>query len=518
MTYTPTQTGTPTETRTPTVTPTPSFTPIPTKTGLATATYTPLPPPPSRTPTITLTPSLTPTKVRQADARRRRRQPAAQPPARRRSSPVSGKSPTRTAPPEQTPNPDGSGDRHCHRHRHAGHGMGRLASRRCRGAAAHPHADYTATPTRQATATPTTDPQRPGVIRTVRPTGLLGTNALVVDRATGVLWVAGRESDAVYALSLSSLATLQRIGVGDAPFGLDVLNGILYVANFQDGMVSRILTGPRTRLPDIPVGDEPSWVAADPIAGRVWVPLHRGGGVAALVYESVWRKVATGPGAFAAAVDVAGRRVYVGNRDSKDISALDADSGDRLWNLGSGGSPFGMAVNQATGVLYVLHGPPGGDCPASRLVIYERSGMAVRDVPVGDTCPGGMVTVNPANGRVYVAATAENKVWVLNGDGSVRSILTAADGIGRQPLGLAVDRGDVAPVRGQLRRRLGDRDLRSVGAGSMVRDAGCGCSSWRFLRLSGWAALRCGPRKTLRAPWGYAILAPSQDGATWPRG
>ena len=280
----------------------------------------------------------------------------------------------------------------------------------------------------------------------VAPNGLSGPNALVVDRASDTLWVLSRDSGEVYALSLSTLALEQQITVGAQPFGADVLNGILYVANFQSGTLARIDTATRGRvMPDALVGDEPSWVAADPLSGRIWVALHGGSGVSAVVHTSVWRKIYTGPGTFAVAVDVARRQVYAGNRDSKDITVLNADSGARLRTLSPGGSPFGMAVNEATGVLYVLHGPPGGDCPANRLAVYDHTGAKLHDVPVGDTCNGGWIDVNPANGRVYIAATARDEVWVLEADGSVRAILDASHGVGRQPLGLAVD-----PVTAQV--------------------------------------------------------------------
>ena len=125
--------------------------------------------------------------------------------------------------------------------------------------------------------------------------------------------------------------------------------------------------------------------------------------------------------------------------NSKDIIVLDADSGDRIRTLDPGGSPFAMAINEATGVLYVLHGPRSGDCPANRLAIYAHTGIKLRDVAVGDSCDGGWLDVNPNNGRVYVAATAANAVWAFEWDGALHSVFGAAQGVGRQPLGLVVD-------------------------------------------------------------------------------
>ena len=82
------------------------------------------------------------------------------------------------------------------------------------------------------------------------------------------------------------------------------------------GSLSRIETAGQSRLqPDVLLGDEPSWVSADPVTGRIWVTLHRGSGVAVVMHNSIWRKIYTGPGTFAVAVDAARRLVYVGNRE-----------------------------------------------------------------------------------------------------------------------------------------------------------------------------------------------------------
>lgn len=410
ITHTPSRTGTPTVTRTSTRTPTWTATPIPTKTATATEAVSP---PPTSTATVvggtgthvaTKTSSVTPTVIETA-------------------SPTPWLAFTKTPTLDPGPSP-------------TAHllFLPVIVSERAPSPTIIPA--RTASPTFTATAAA----GGRGVMATITPPGLRAPNALVVDRNNGLLWAAGRNSNDIYAISLNTLQTVQRIPVGQSPFGMDVVSGILYVANFDAGTLTRIFTPLRQRLlPDVMVGEEPSWVAADARTGRVWVPLHRGNGVAIVLYGSVWRKVYTGPGAFAAAVDSTRRLAYVGNRDSKDVTVLDADEAYRIRSLSPGGSPFGMAVNEATGRLYVLHGPAAGGCPANRLAVYNASGFLERDVAVGDTCDGGWIDVNPANGRVYVAAMAANEVWILEADGAVRSVLGAAQGIGRGPLGLAVD-------------------------------------------------------------------------------
>ena len=434
ITQTPTQTLTPTQTPSPTTTPTPSNTPQPTKTGLVTATGTATA---TATRTATATGTITKTKTPLATATPTTAHTATETPSSFKTATptLSGATFTKTATPLAT-----------------------VTSTPQATPATYTISlplividpPLTPTPTRTATRTPqfvpptltpTPTPVQPIVTATVvRPNGLSGPNALVVDRSNNTLWVVSRNSGDVYPLALDTLRVMTPIHVGTQPFGADVLNGLLYVANYQSGMLARVNAATRSRvLPDIGLGDEPSWVAGDPRTGRVWVALHHGSGVSAVLYASVWNKFDTGPGAFAAVVDPVRRLVYVGNRDSQDVTVLDADSGDRIRTLDPGGSPFGMAINDATGTLYVLHGPAGGGCPVTRLAIYDPTGVKLRDVAVGDSCDGGWIDVNPNNGRVYVAATARNEVWVLESNGDVRAILGAAAGIGRQPLGLVVD-------------------------------------------------------------------------------
>jgi len=270
--------------------------------------------------------------------------------------------------------------------------------------------------------------------------GLQHPKALVLDPAHGLLYAVARGTNDVHAISLSTLSTVERIPVGVAPFGADLVNGVLYVANYEAGTVARIDIATRAHLePDLYVGRQPSWVGADPVTGKVYVVMHGEGGVAELLGDTITRVIGTGRGAFSVAVDSLGRRVYVGNRDDQTIAAINADTGRVVQTLHPGGSPFGMAVHEASGKLYVLHGGSRGGCPASRLAVYDRSGSRLKDITVGDSCDGGWVRVNPVNGRVYIAATAANEVWILNSDETVRAVLSSTHGIGTAPFGLAAD-------------------------------------------------------------------------------
>lgn len=303
------------------------------------------------------------------------------------------------------------------------------------------------TPTPTITSTPTTTPTAGKPIVTVTiDSGIKSPKGLAIDQARQTLYAVARDTDDVYVISLLNYATEKRVPVGDAPFGAAVLNGVAYVANYNSGTVSRIDLNTNTRLlPDIEVGPGPTWIAADHVSGRVFVVTHGDNGVVVLRGDSIWRRFGAGRGAFAVAVDSVNRRAYVSNRDENTVTVINIDRDYTIGDLHVGGSPFGLAVNENNGKLYVLRGRLPLDCPARWLTVFDRSGTWQKDLVVGDSCDGGWLAVNPANGRLYVAATASNEVWVLEPDERVRIVLTAADGIGRAPFGMAID-----PLQGRI--------------------------------------------------------------------
>lgn len=298
----------------------------------------------------------------------------------------------------------------------------------------------TATATGSATATATVFATGPAVVGIAEPDGLKVPNALVIDKAHGVLYVVARDTSEVIVLSLATLDIVTRIPVGNRPYGAALLDGILYVANFDDATVSRIDTATNTRLlPDIHVGPMPTWIDVDALTGKVFVVTKGNNGVAVIRWGSLHTIFGAGAGAFAIAVDEAGRRGYVTHRDDNMVTVFNVDTHAVLGILKPGGSAFGVAVNEVTGDVYVMHGLFPADCPARYMTTYTRAGAWLREATLGDSCDGGWLDVNDLNGRVYLAATALNEVWITYSDSVVRAVLGLADGVGGQPFGLAVD-------------------------------------------------------------------------------
>jgi DNA-binding beta-propeller fold protein YncE len=129
----------------------------------------------------------------------------------------------------------------------------------------------------------------------------------------------------------------------------------------------------------------------------------------------------------------------VTNRDVNTVTVVNIDTDTVLGDLGQDGSPFGIAVNEVNGEVYVMHGWLPSACPAQFMTVFSRTGLWLRNRALGDSCDGGWVDVNPNNGRIYVAATAVDQAWILNADASTRGVLGPPEGMGDEPFGLVVD-------------------------------------------------------------------------------
>jgi DNA-binding beta-propeller fold protein YncE len=165
--------------------------------------------------------------------------------------------------------------------------------------------------------------------------------------------------------------------------------------------------------------------------------------------------VKTNAGAFGIAVYPASNSIFVGNRDGLDLWRIDGatNAANQVvdWRTpNGGGSPFYVSVNPVTHKLFAIVGyydahmnmipdqlyvynidPSGG--------ITEAVGSPVTVGNTGDD--GGYVlqsqSVCPsAPNLIYIAANADDEVWVLNSDLTLRTRLASANGIGRRPLAL----------------------------------------------------------------------------------
>jgi DNA-binding beta-propeller fold protein YncE len=298
------------------------------------------------------------------------------------------------------------------------------------------------------------------------PVPLGNVNGMISDAARNRLFVAGYLNNSSFSvfdevtggLSQSANVSLNRL----LPFGVGMYGNKVYFANwggqFDPASVSVISATALTKIKDIAInacGGQAAHLAVNPATARVYVALHAGvgaGQVAVInaISDTLVQCVPTNTGAFGVAVHPASNSIFVSNRDGLDLWRIDGATftATRVieWRTPTGGgSPYYVSVSPSTNKLFVVVGLPSSDIP-NKLYVYNIDALGnlsnERIVAVGNTGDGGYVLQSQSNcpaapNLIFIAAQADNAVWVLNSDLSVRSVLTATKGIGVAPYALA---------------------------------------------------------------------------------
>jgi YVTN family beta-propeller protein len=184
------------------------------------------------------------------------------------------------------------------------------------------------------------------------------------------------------------------------------------------------------------------------MSARVWEWLRRvnlAAGVALLVLLGVWvvvpsvraqttlsspaPSIAVGSSPFAMAVNPATGQVYVANNSSNTVSVINGATNMVTATVTVGTQPEAVAVNPVMGQVYVAN---KGSNNVS--VIDGASNTVITTVPVG-TQPEA-VAVNPVTGQVYVANFNSSNVSVI--DGASNTVITTVP-VGTQPEAVAVN-------------------------------------------------------------------------------
>jgi YVTN family beta-propeller protein len=285
-----------------------------------------------------------------------------------------------------------------------------------------------------------------------------------VATGAGAVWVANEEQGTVSRVDAAARRVVQRITVGRDPAGVAAGDGVVWVANSGDRSVSWINPSTNTVVKTVPVGNGPTGIALG--EGAVWVA----------------------------------------NSLDNSVSRIDADTGKVEATIGVGGTPSGVAAG--LGAIWVSNTTDG---TVSR--ISPSSNTVVHPIPVG-------------NGPRAIAVGAD-AVWVANGlDGTVSRIDPASDtvvaifGVGDGPSAVAVGPGAVwaaSEVRGTVTRLDPDtnRVVRTIDVGSAPAGAAVvGDGLWVTTRGAP-SSHRGGVLKLIRAD---ARDITSLDPASWDEG
>jgi len=278
---------------------------------------------------------------------------------------------------------------------------------------------------------------------------------IVYDATNERLFVADRDNNATLVYDANTLNLTNDIGVGQRPFGMTLLNGRVYVVNFDSNSVSVINAATLAVLATIDLnagpncGTQPTHIAANPLTNKLYVALHGSGRVAVLDGASnsfLTCMDGVGGGTFGIAVNPALNRVYVTGRDSKDLRVIDGASDTQIasqrQDFGDS-SPYQVAVDPNNDRVYVAVSLPVEHETVTRLYAYDADAGSLTPVAgspftIGNNHDGGGIGASPCSGKIYVLEPDNNTVRVFNGDLTLNAAHAQTD-----PFGLAFGDGKV---------------------------------------------------------------------------
>ena len=309
----------------------------------------------------------------------------------------------------------------------------------------------TPTPTSTATLTLTPAPtSTPTATATPPIPGFIHPKDVAVDPNTHRVYATSRDTDRLYVFDGATLATLDYAGVGREPWGVAVnpATNKVYVANFVSGDLYVLDATTLAVKTIIPVGPKPTFVKLNPVTNRILVVTYGNSSVAVINGNTDTLEMIVPSGGTAAwglAVDPNTNLVYVSNRDSGTVTALDGNRGYQVVTSrtiapcgGAGASPYGLAFNPANNKLYIACSPLNS---VNRAAIYRANATGMTRLaflPIGDGGEdgGGGVAVDGATSNVFITNSAANTVSVVSG---VTDTVIATLPTGLSPFGAAAD-------------------------------------------------------------------------------
>jgi len=275
-----------------------------------------------------------------------------------------------------------------------------------------------------------------------------GPDALAADPRTGTVYVADKRSDKITVESESELGPVATVSVGHDPEGvaLDPDTGAVYVANATaPGSVS-VINASTCNAADHSdcttstisgLGDDPDGIAVDPTDGTVYVA-DRGSGTVSVISEASGALVGTvtlgeDTEPFGIAVDPTTHQVYVTDSESDTMSVVDGTDCSALaqtscpsnpGTIAVGSGPEGVAVDSATGTVYVVNNGAGtvsvinGSTNSVSATIPINGGRDLEGVALAPDGSEILVTSGIADypnspAAVVVISTASNNVLRL---------------------------------------------------------------------------------------------------------
>jgi YVTN family beta-propeller protein len=223
------------------------------------------------------------------------------------------------------------------------------------------------------------------------------------------VFVALRDAASVAILNATTGAFVAHRAAGALPYGVGGASNRVWIANFSADSVTLLDAATTNAVTTTNAGSHsnPALVVAS--GDRAFVSLW-GSGVAEVANDGALLHNFTSPGAgaFGVAFNATTNRLYVSNRDTKQVLMLDPSTGSVLKSVTLTQSPYALAVNPNTNHLFV--------------VLAESNQVDVRDgatlervalLSVGTQGDDGGDGIAVMSDRVYVANNAAGTVSVI---------------------------------------------------------------------------------------------------------
>jgi YVTN family beta-propeller protein len=242
-----------------------------------------------------------------------------------------------------------------------------------------------------------------------------------------------------------AIATIPVSGAHNSVLGVNSNTNLVYIGDFDNGVVSVINMTTNTVVATIPglkvnVNDGPTDIAVNSNTNFIYVgrTVHFGGQITVIDGSTNTASTIGGLGSHpvSLAVNALTNRIYVANQLSNNVSVIDGTTNSVITTIGGFSSPVGVGVNPQTNLIYV--GNAGGSNSLS--VIDGATDAIVTTIPLG--ADPFRIAVNPITNRIYASHNSTNNASII--DGSSNSVIAVVS-VGSSPLGI-----DVNPDNGRI--------------------------------------------------------------------
>ena len=261
----------------------------------------------------------------------------------------------------------------------------------------------------------------------------LDPEGVVVDRRTGIVYVACSRSNAVAVVDSDELRVVDTITVGGEPIDIvvDEQTARVFTADARSDQVSVIDADARRVVATIPVGSYPAGLCIDHEGRRLYCGDAAGSTMSVIDVDRLERVgvVETELGAGAIAVDLAGGRVYCVNFVASSVTVVDASTLEVLGRVPFEAGPCAAGVHRPTGDLFVVDSLASTVTRVDGRTARKVAEMRVPNAPVG-------LAMGSRDDRLYTGNRGDGTVSVLGLDGTEWSRIpvgTAPGGVCEDP-------------------------------------------------------------------------------------